>query len=213
MNTDDLIQKLSEEGAAKPLIHPFKQSLIWVTGIIIFMGAVISIEGLRYDISEKMQSFSFMMEIILLLATGITATSISIYDSRPDGIPNKYLRIVPFVFLAVWFYFAYSGSMYMLSIDNFIESIQGKGYMCTCHILLVTVLPLFILFYFIRMGATVRQGWTGGMATLGVTSFTYLFMRFVEANDDIVHLITWHAIPIVLMCLLSIFISRKVLRW
>ncbi|MEM7027108.1 MAG: NrsF family protein [Pseudomonadota bacterium] len=213
MDKLELIEKLSEEGAAKPLPHPFKQSLIWIVGIIVFMGAVISIEGFRFDINEKIQSLPFILEIILLLATGISALTISIYDSRPAGLPSNKLRAIPFILIVIWFYAAYSESMYMLNMENFIQSVKSDGYMCTCHILLVTVLPLFILFYFIRMGASVHQGWTGGMATLGVCSFTYLFMRFVEANDDIVHLLVWHALPIVIFCLISIKVSKKFLHW
>lgn len=213
MNKDELIQNLSEKGLSKPLPHPFKQSLAWIVCILLYMIVAATVEGFRFDINSKLQSITFIAEILLLLAISFSATIISIYYSRPDNLSYKPLRFIPFLLLVIWFFVAYSDSMYMLSVDNFIASLKSKGFMCTCHIMLITALPLIILFFFLRMGASVQHGWAGAMATLGITSFTYLFMRLIEPNDDIVHLITWHAFPIILMCLLAIKLSKLLLKW
>ena len=63
------------------------------------------------------------------------------------------------------------------------------------------------------MGVAINYYWAGVMSTMSVTAFAYLFMRLVEGNDNPAHLIIWHIVPIILMCLLGIYAGRKALRW
>jgi hypothetical protein len=213
MDTEDLIKKLSEEGIEKPMLSPLKQASMSILGTVVFMSALASYSGLRFDIGDKVHDLAFVLETVCLFVLGVLSTIASFYYARPDGPPNKFIRYAPVVMIPVWFGLAYHNSMYMLGLDNIMRAFNGDGIMCACHILFVTVVPLFVLFYFLKLGASVQHNWAGATSSLGITSFAYLFMRYVEPIDDLAHLMIWHALPILLVCALSVGISKLVFKW
>lgn len=213
MDTNDLIAKLSSEGADKPLPNPLLQSVKWIIGTVLFLAAIASIEGFRFDITERLLSFPFILESILIVLVGASATTIAFYDARPDGLPNKQLRILPFVFLGLWLAVIIFTDANTYNDDSLALAFDLMGAMCMCHMVAVTVIPALIVFYFLKLGASVKQGWTATMGVLGISSFSFLFMRYVEAGDDIAHIMVWHALPILVMCLIAIKLSKFLLRW
>lgn len=213
METNDLIAKLSKEGASKPLPNPLLQSAKWIIGSLLFLAAVASYKGFRFDIAEKLQSIPFVMESILILLIGTSATIVSFYDARPDGLPKSYVRVLPFIFMVGWLGVIIFTDANTYNDNSLALAFNKMGALCMCHMVAVMVLPAFIVFYFLRLGASVKQGWTATMAVLGISSFSFLFMRYVEPADDIAHILTWHALPILVMCLVAIKLSKSLLRW
>ncbi|PJB73582.1 MAG: hypothetical protein CO093_00365 [Alphaproteobacteria bacterium CG_4_9_14_3_um_filter_47_13] len=73
--------------------------------------------------------------------------------------------------------------------------------------------PGIAMFLIVRKGAPIQCCWAGSMATWSVTAFGYLCMRLIEQNDNPAHLIVWHALPIVLMCVAGMMMGKYALRW
>jgi len=40
-----------------------------------------------------------------------------------------------------------------------------------------------------------------------------MLMRLIEQNDNPAHLIVWHALPIMLMCMAGMMIGKFALKW
>jgi len=213
MNTEDLIQKLVNEGPQKPMPHPMQQTMIWLLGMLTYLLLFSLYSGFRSDISEKLSELSYIFEMILLLGLGITAALSAFCLSRPDGHQMPWLKYVPFGFLLVWTMTAFSGSTEQISLQNLVHSMSLSQFDCPLYIILFSVPPGIALFFLVRMGVTTQCYWAGSMATLSVTTFGYLLMRLIEGNDNPIHLIVWHALPIMIICLIGMVFGKILLTW
>lgn len=213
MNTSELIRRFVDEGAGRPLLHPMMQSLLWIAGILLYLFVFLMVDGFRPGIFEKLTSTGFVLELILLLLIGISATLSAFCLSRPDDFQMPWIKYSPFPLLFIWVVVAFATQADSIGIGYLWYSLSLDQFDCPIHILLFSTLPGIALFFLVRMGAAIRYYWAGGMTTLSVTAFAYLFMRLVENNDNPAHLLVWHALPIFLMCLIGMVAGRKALRW
>ena len=213
MNTDELVKRFVDEGAGKPLLHPMQQSLLWLAGILFYLFIFLFFDGFRPDLDEKLGLTSFMFELFLLFLIATSATIAAFCLSRPDGFQKPWIKYLPIPLLVVWAIIAFAGAGSEIGFQHLWNSASLRQFDCPSHIILFSLLPGVAIFILVRMGAAIHYNWAGIMATLSVTSFAYLFMRLVENTDNPAHLIVWHAIPIMLMCLIGMFVGRRVLRW
>jgi hypothetical protein len=211
--TEEIINELVQEGAAKPLLHPLVQSLLWLTGITLYLLAFLGFNGLRPDMSDKLDLTGFIMELTLLAVTGGTAAFAAFCLSRPDGFQVPWVKYIPILLLVLWALVAFTSAGDRLSVLHLQDSLAAVRFDCCIHIFLFSLLPGIAIFFLIRLGAAIRYYWAGVMSTLSVTVFAYLFMRLVENNDDLTHLFVWHTLPVIMMCILGIYAGRRVLRW
>lgn len=213
MNTDDLIQLFVREGAARPLRHPVQQTMLWVGGLLVYLMILLLMAGFRPDILTRLGVPGFWLELVLLFLLGVSASISAFCMSRPDGMQWPWSRYLPFPLMLLWALVAFVGARGQIDINNLWHSMTLGQFDCPWHILLFSAVPAIVIFMLIRMGAAIRYHWAGMMATLSVTSFAYLFMRLVENNDNPAHLIVWHALPILLLCIIGMFAGRYTLRW
>ncbi|MGY8815053.1 MAG: NrsF family protein [Gammaproteobacteria bacterium] len=213
MNADELIRQFADEGANKPLLNPRLQALLWVVCISIYLLLFLVFGGFRPDISEKLASTEFMLELSILFLIGSSATFAAFCLSRPDGFQLPWVKYVPFPLIIIWLLVAFFSAGSGMGVQNLWQSVNLERYDCPLHILFFSTLPVIVIFFLIRMGVAINYYWAGVMSTMSVTAFAYLFMRLVEGNDNPAHLIIWHIVPIILMCLLGIYAGRKALRW
>lgn len=212
MSTDHLIRELAAQGARKPLPHIMTQALWWLAGTIVYLTATAEYNGLRADIMAKLASPAFAAELALLFALAFSAALAALCLSRPDGHQMPWVKYLPFGFTAALAIVAFSGGT-NLSWDTLSHSAALGQFYCLWHIALFSI-PLGVaIFLIVRRGAPIQCCWAGGMASLSATAFGYLFMRLVEQNDNPVHLIVWHALPILVMCGLGMMAGRLALHW
>ena len=212
MNTDQLIDKLVAEGAHKPLPHPMLQALFWLTGTLVYLAALSGYNGFRADIAEKFAETLYFAEVTLLSLTAMSAALAALYLSRPDCRQMPWIKYVPFGFLVFWAAVAFTESE-MLNVTNIFYTVTLCEFDCLWYIFLFSTPPGIALFLVIRAGAPVQCYWAGTMATLSVTAFGYLCMRFVEMNDNPAHLLVWHALPVMMMCIAGMIAGKYALRW
>lgn len=212
MDTNQLIDALVIEGAQRPLPSPMKQALVWLAGALLYVTALTAFNGVRSDIADKLDSPIFMLELVLLFATASSAALAALYLSRPDGHQMPWLRYVPIGFAALWAATAFAGAP-EVSLVDILQSLTAGQFDCPWNILMLSAPPGVVIFFIIHKGATIRCCWAGGMAALGATSLGYLWMRVIEQNDGMAHLIVWHALPILLMCIVGMMAGQMVLRW
>ncbi|KAA3640479.1 MAG: DUF1109 domain-containing protein [Proteobacteria bacterium] len=213
MKTENLIQKLIDEGPQKPMPHPIKQTTYWLLGMMFYLLIFSGFAGLRADITEKFLSLHFVIELILIVTIGIFSALSAFCLARPDGQQLPGLKIVPFALIVMWLLLTFSSSGDLVNGQNLVHSISLRQFDCPLHIALFSLPPGIALFLFVRMGATTQFYWAGSMATLSVTSFGYLLMRLIEPNDNLAHLIIWHILPIMVICLFGMIIGKLILKW
>ncbi|PJB72030.1 MAG: hypothetical protein CO093_03885 [Alphaproteobacteria bacterium CG_4_9_14_3_um_filter_47_13] len=213
MDTDDLIGKLAEEGARKPLLHPVKQTFFWLTGAMLYLVMFAGVSGFRTDIVTKLEQPLYIAELGLLFAMAVTASLAAFYLSRPDNCQKSWIKYLPFGFTVLWAFVAFANGAGDVGFENLYHFVMLCQFDCPLHILLFSVPPGIAMFLLVRKGATIQCCWAGSMAVWSVTSFGYLCMRLIESNDDPAHLIVWHALPMLFMCMTGILIGKAVLRW
>jgi hypothetical protein len=213
METQKLISQFVDEGAARPLKHPLYQALLWMTGLILYLIVFMFFDGFRPNLMEKLQDLGFIIELLVLCLLGGSASFAAFCLSRPDSFQMSWVNYLPIPLVFIWMLTAFIGAGDEIAIRNLLHSITLGQFDCPWHILFFSSVPGIVMFVLIRMGASIRYYWAGFMATLSVTSLAYLFMRFVEDNDNPAHLIVWHALPIFLMCLVGMYAGRYALKW
>jgi len=213
METKKLIQKMVGEGAQKPLPHPMCQTAYWLIGILIYLGILGGYHGLRADIGEKLYGLFYVSEIILLMGIGIFSALAAFCLSRPDAHQKPWIKYVPFMLIVPWAIIAFIGSVGDLSFTNLSYAMSLSRFDCLSHIALFSIPPGIGIFLIVRMGAPIQCCSAGTMATLSVTAFGYMLMRLIEQNDNPAHLIVWHALPTMLMCVAGMMIGKVALKW
>ena len=213
MDTEQLIQQMVDEGAQKPLPHPMYQTMLWLTGTFVYLGAFAAYNGLRADIGEKISDLFYVSELVLLLGIGISSALAALCLSRPDAHQKPWIKYVPFALIVPWMISACAGATDQITFANIFHSMTLGQFDCPWHIALFSVPPGIAIFLIVRLGATVQCCWAGSMATLSVTALGYMLMRLIEQNDNPAHLFVWHALPIMLMCLAGMMIGRFALKW
>ena len=212
MNTERLIDTLVAEGAKKPLPHPFKQTLFWLGGTMVWLVTLSIYQDFRYDIWDKFSDPLYGLELGILFLIAMSSSLAALCMSRPDGHQMPWIRFVPFGFLVLWTAAAFTGAS-DISWTSIFHTITLCQFSCALHILMFSAPPGIAIFLTIRKGAPIQRYLAGSMATLSVTAFGYLCMRLVELNDNTLHLIVWHALPIMIMCMAGMMAGKYLLRW
>lgn len=213
METQDLIATLTDEGARKPLPGVARQMLFWLAITIAWVGLFICHSGLRPDIMRKLAEPFYIPELALLTAIALSAGVAALCLSRPDGMQKSWVRWLPFAFMAPWAVTAMLNAHAAGGAATFMQTMNSMRFDCVGCILLCALAPAVAMFVMVRRGAVASSGWAGGLTALSVTTFSYLCMRLVEENDDPLHLLVWHAFPVLLVSLLGMAAGRVLLRW
>jgi hypothetical protein len=210
--TDQLIASLVAEGAKKPLPSVYAQTLIAIAGLAIWLGFVASLEGIRPDINVKLTQLFYAPELILLAAISLSSTYAALVLSRPDSLQIPWVRFVPLIFTAAWAITATLNAPMPSVIPALPDMFNPKQFDCTACILSVSVPPGIAMFWMVRSGAPVHNGWAGTLSMLSITSLTYFFMRVIEQNDSPFHLFFFHALPVLALCLIGQLLGKKLLK-
>jgi hypothetical protein len=212
MNTDRLIDTLVAEGAKRPLPHPFKQTLLLLGGTMVWLVTLSVFHGFRFDIWDKFSDHLYVLELGFLFLMTMSSCLAALCLSRPDGQQMPWIRFVPFGFLVLWTGVAFTGAS-DISWTSIFHTVTLCQFSCAWHILIFSVPPSIAMFLTIRKGAPIQCCWAGSMATLSVTALGYLWLRLVELNDNPLHLIVWHVLPIMVICLVGMMAGKYILRW
>lgn len=216
MSNDAFIHKLAYRAKpVTPLPHPMRRTLAWMIATLLYFIGLVAILGIRVDIMDKLNEGAFMAELLLAVGIGFLAASAACYASLPDMNQQGWMRWTPFVplgFLTILLTYTYATTM-DAPMHALVLMCMTDGYDCTWHIALFSLAPGVILFFMMRRAAAIHYYWAGFMGVLAVTSFGYVALRLLEANDNLAHIMVWHYIPMFAMALLGMWLGKKMLRW
>jgi hypothetical protein len=211
--TDELIASLVAQGVRKPLPNVFAQTSFSIGLIAAWLGFIGAFEGLRPDFAIKMDEIFYLPELIALMGAALSAAFAAFVLSRPDSLQIPWVRFVPFGFLIVWVICAAMNAPMPHEMPPLGQMFNPKQFDCSACILSISVPPGILMFLMVRAGAPVDTGNAGALSMLSITSLTYLFMRFIEQNDDPFHLLFFHAVPVLVVCLIGYAAGKKFLKW
>jgi hypothetical protein len=212
--TEILIEKLSSKQHVTHRL-PAPLAIFSKAGVVslLYLTTILAIMGVRSDISHVMMDPFFMTESAFILITAGIAMAISILFAFPDRqLPKKILLLPISLFVLFNAYLAYQ-LIYPAAFYQALPQTHSFTYECTRDIILFSIFPLVMMAYILKMGAVTQSNWAALTASIAAACLSYLAVRFMEANDNIIHLIQWHYLPMLLIIILSLVIGRKILKW
>ena len=215
MNTDQLIQQMTQEGAKKPMMSPFHQTLFWLLLISCYFGIALLLTGTRPDLMHKLTQPHYTAELITLTILGASASFAAFNLARPtSSIHRTWVMHLPvYALLALCLVMLWSWIKMPSTHSFWNHSNAADGMNCIMTMGQFSIAPLFALFCIMRLGAVIRRFHAGAMVLLSVSAFAALLMRFIEDNDNFMHIFIWHILPALAACLLGIGASHFFLRW
>ncbi len=206
---ETLITSLCEDASAeKPLRHPLLRGLSWILFSALYLTALLLIVGMRHDLSEKIYDLRFLFEIGLMGFIGLSAAICSVYLCVPDMRGRNWMISLPFSGLAL---FTIWNIVHITSDDLVMPKLHMDH--CMGEGAFMSVIPLAILFFLVRKGATTRPIMMAVMNIISVTSIAYIGLRFTCAMDTVGHATVSHILPYALVGVLLAAAARKLYKW
>ena len=211
MDTEAFISQLTARGVRKPLPHPLSVAGKWVALLAVYFIIITVALGLRQDIANKWSQPLYLMELLGMLTTAVTAAIAASFLALPDVGGRLWLKFVPFAPLMILAAFLLQ-SILTGNAMPLIECIKLQKYDCLMVIALFSIVPSLFIFIAIRRAAPTRCCWAGSMASLSVASLGYVLLRLIDNSDDPTALIIWHFIPVMLITMVGMVVGKFYFR-
>lgn len=206
----EFIKNLANQGAKKPTYQPKKQLLLWSIVMVFYAFLIFSFLGVRSDFLQKIHEPLFVLEMLVIFTTSFSAAIAASFLAIPDGIQRKFLKQIPFISLL--FLCAIILAQYFLQKGLVIEEFCGESYKCTLAIFIFSIVPSAIFFVILYRAATLECLLAGFMIGLCGSSFSYLLLRLIHSTENIIHLFSWHLVPVFLVSCLSVILAKIIVR-
>jgi hypothetical protein len=214
VDTKQLIQDLSAEAKPVKLVRPQRYAAFLLALLSIYaICAQCWLEGFRPDLAIQLARPLFLVELLFLAAMLVSSSVASVYAMLPDGGERKTLMRLPYIFsggmlgLVIFQLFLPQDARMVMSDAN------SHAHECTTYIAFSSILPAALIFGLLRKGASVMPMQAGLLAVIAAVSVGAITLRLAEANDEIMHLLSWHYLPSIFFASLGALLGRYLLRW
>lgn len=207
---DALINNLSDElEEVKPLCHPLTRMFPLLLVSFTYVLAVIALLGLRDDWMLKMfHDIQFLFEFVLALSVSVSAGLALGWLSIPDMRGQKWVLAVPFTLTAVFMFWALLRMLFEVD-DHFHFQLNH----CTLDGIFMLILPIGVLTFFSRRGATTHPHLSALMTVLSFSGLAWAGLRLTCGADSFSHAFLMHFVPFIAIGVLFGIFARKIFRW
>jgi hypothetical protein len=213
-DTQTLIEHLSRDTVLPKAMRSPRYWVVLLLAVLAVYGIAAQLFlGLRPDLVLQLSRPLFVAEIGLLATLLLTSVIASVLAMYPDSYQQPKLLRLPYVaFMLLATHIAFQ---LLMPLDiRMVMPLPGAHAMkCAICIGAVAFAPSAIIFALLRRGACVRPFQAGSFAVLAATAIGCLTLRLAEANDSMMHLVSWHYLPTLLFTILGAFIGRYLLKW
>jgi hypothetical protein len=182
----------------------------WLTALISggWVAVLIPFSGIRHDWADVMHDPVFIFENALVLVTWVLALMAASLLRVPDMAGHTWLLRAPLVLLAImagWIFYrtAAEGGM----------RLEINWHHCCSNGIIYGIIPLALLTFVSRSGATTRPYWMAFMNALAVGTAGWVGLRLSCPMDDVGHGFVYHFVPFVLLGSLFLPVARRLFRW
>lgn len=212
MRTDELIRTLAKDcEPVRPLAHPARRAVIWFMISLGYIAAVAAAVGLRPDISSKLASWKFMIEVAAPLLTSMMAAAAAFCAGCP-GRPLRE-RLAPLPFLALWLLSLGEGCWSDWLAHGAVGLAIRPDLKCFPEILAISIPPSILIFVMTRRGAPVAPIITMGLAALAAAALAAAALRLFHTEDASVMVLFWQFGSVALLTGLEALFGPLFLRW
>ena len=181
--------------------HPVVHLGVWLAVSILLIGAGTLAIGLRADLPSALKSTGFQAECSLMLSLALASTLAAFSLS----VPNRralWTSLLPAMAFALWA----ARILFMATSENRLE--LGNGLPCLRDISMLSLVPGGLLFFMLSRGAPLRIGTVGFYAASGVAALSCLATGFLCRNENPLHTLVWHFLPVLAASVAGLGIGR-----
>ncbi|BDA82506.1 hypothetical protein Sa4125_00480 [Aureimonas sp. SA4125] len=212
MKTDTLIETLEADARRAPV----RSLPSWAAAVLLCVGAAALMQfltrGFRPDFIEALGSMRFDLKFVL---TGLTALGalISVRDLRhPGSSGGRGLAwlVLPAVLLAA----AVIGELMVVPASLWeLRLVGSNGLACLVAIPAMGGIPLAILLWSVRKGATTRPTLAGALCGLAAAAVSGFFYAAQCIDDSPLFVAAWYPLAGGVLVAIGMLLGRRILRW
>jgi hypothetical protein len=213
VSTEDLIQRLASD------LQPVRrlQSVAirvagWFVVALASLGLVMVVMGVRRELGDAVDRTDFAIEAALLIVTAVSAAVGALLVSIPSAERARLVRVRPLVAGSATVLWALGE----LLIASAIGAPTGRltfAWHCVYKTASVAAIPSVVLFVMIRRAAPLYTARAGFLAILATAAVGVLGANIICPNDRPLHMLLWHATPLMLFAGLGAGLGTWLLRW
>lgn len=194
------------------LTHPFRRFAVWAALTLVYEALVVTIIGLRPDISFRLADFHFLFETGLIFAVCLSAAAASAWLCVPDMRGRRWLVALPLSWIAVFFFWL----LLRLAAgagDAAVQPLSHDRAHCLAASALVLLAPMAVLAFMTRRGATTCPVRSSLMNTLAVGGAGYIALRLICETEGAAHDLAYHVVPFMVLGGVTGLFARRIYHW
>jgi hypothetical protein len=185
--------------------------MVWLAIAVPYIALVVYVVSPRDDLLGKLSEFTYLLEQLAALATGIAAAAAAFATTIP-GYSRRVL-LLPLVPLAVWL-----GSLGHGCVRDWLQFGPSgltlvPDWVCFPAIVLVGAVPAIAMVVMLRRGAPLMPCTTvalGGLAAAGLGNFG---LRLFHPQDASLMVLVWQVGSVFVLAALAACAGRYILNW
>jgi hypothetical protein len=214
MRTEDLINALAEDHAARPQPGSLRRTFFGAMAVGLTLAAIAFALtlGIRPDISLAMQTWRFDFKLVMTVTLAITSAWLVWRLGRPavDARPAEMaIAIAPMLLLGAVAYELWS----VPETEWLPRAIGSNSVACLLSISFLSVAPLGGAFYALRQGAPLRPGFAGAAAGLLASALAAMLYALHCPDDSPLFGAIWYSAAISVVTVVGMIAGHKFLRW
>jgi hypothetical protein len=165
----------------------------------------------RNDFMQKLQQPVYAIEVLFFSAAALISAALALRSA----IPGRALRASEVTFAAV---LVLVGTLLVAAVEPIDATTSLSGFVrvgvpCAYGIGIFAAIPLLLLWWLVRRGASMSGGLSGLLAGAGASFFSFAMLRLKCPIDEPLHILTWHLLPALALTALSTLAGGRWLRF
>ncbi|MCT4641314.1 MAG: DUF1109 domain-containing protein [Bacteriovoracaceae bacterium] len=207
--TSNLLKKLAKDPAKKSVGSIKIRVLKWLLICLFYIVMMVALVGLRKDYLKVCTTYQFWADVVSLLGVIITSSIICFKLATPGNEKKLNLKSM-FIPVAIWL--ISNIIIFILNKSFYIETAHTIFSMCFGEIMVLSIVPLVILFN-LSIKLEVRYKKYFGLSTfLASSGVCALAIQFSCPNSNPIHILFSHILPVILFTYIGTFVFRKILK-
>jgi hypothetical protein len=191
------------------VLSPGARTAVWLGLEALVLGYVLAVEA-RPDVGALFTMPGFVLEFVGFVAAAAALAMLAFRSGVPGARPGGVVRALAVVTVTV-------AAVHVLTLpfrtDRALAAFLA-GRACAVHMALLAVVPWLVMLLALRRAAPFRGARSGALAAGAATLMAFAFMRLSCPSQDMLHIVTWHGLPILAALVVSAVVGRLWLpRW
>lgn len=207
MATNDLISELVRDlEPVSPLPVPSVRLWRWLAASVAVGAATIAVIGRRGDLATTMFAQPFQAHVAFLVLAAVSSAAAALALAIPGEPVRSWRRAAPAVALGAWLAWLAGELMPLAAAGGAAWPAAGWG--CVAKAFAIGATPGFILAVMVGRGAPGDVRATVTFAALAAAAVGALGVELTCPLDGPMHLMLWHAGPVMVIVLLAALFGR-----